>query len=51
MRVVVAAHDMPLGTLLRKSDLKMVNYPERDVPKGVRLRTHGRRRTACCCFP
>ncbi len=33
--VAVASHDMPLGTLLRQSDLKMVNYPERDVPKGV----------------
>src|SRR5277367_5918138 len=35
VRVVVAAHDMPLGTLLRQSDLKTVNYPERDIPKGV----------------
>src|ERR1700694_4863574 len=33
--VVVAAHDMPMGTLLRANDLKQVNYPERDVPKGV----------------
>ena len=33
LRVVVAAHDMPVGTLLRKSDLKIVNYPEKDVPK------------------
>jgi pilus assembly protein CpaB len=35
VRVVVAAHDMPLGTLLRTGDLKTVNYPERDIPKGV----------------
>jgi len=35
VRVVVAARDMPLGTLLRTADLRMVNYPERDVPKGV----------------
>lgn len=35
VRVVVAAHDMPLGTLLRPGDLKIVNYPERDIPKGV----------------
>src|SRR5215471_19548646 len=35
LRVVVATHDMPMGTLLRPSDLKSVNYPERDVPKGV----------------
>src|SRR5690242_15041319 len=33
--VVVASHDMPMGTLLRTSDLKLVKYPERDVPKGV----------------
>jgi len=35
VRVVVAARDMPLGTLLRTPDVRMVNYPERDVPKGV----------------
>jgi len=35
VRVVVAARDMPLGTLLRQSDLRQVNYPQRDVPKGV----------------
>jgi len=35
VRVVVAARDMPLGTLLRTADVRMVNYPERDVPKGV----------------
>ncbi len=35
VRVVVASHDMPLGTLLRQSDLKTVNYPERDIPRGV----------------
>ena len=35
LRVVVAAHDMPVGSLLRKSDLKVVNYPEKDVPKGA----------------
>jgi pilus assembly protein CpaB len=33
LRVVVAAHDMPIGTLLQKKDLKIVNYPEKDVPK------------------
>jgi pilus assembly protein CpaB len=33
--VVVATHDMPPGTLLRASDLKRVNYPERSIPKGV----------------
>jgi Flp pilus assembly protein CpaB len=33
--VVVATRDMPLGTLLRQSDVKMVRYPEQDVPKGV----------------
>ena len=35
--VMVAAHDMPLGTLLRASDIKQVKYLERDVPKGVVL--------------
>lgn len=35
VQVAVAAHDMPLGTLLRRSDIKLVKYPERDVPKGV----------------
>jgi pilus assembly protein CpaB len=33
--VVVAAHDMPMGTLLRPSDVKMVKYLEKDIPKGV----------------
>jgi pilus assembly protein CpaB len=35
VRVVVATHDMPLGTLLRQSDVKLVRTPERDVAKGV----------------
>ena len=34
LRMVVATHDMPMGTLLKKTDLKVVNYPEKDVPKG-----------------
>jgi pilus assembly protein CpaB len=34
LRMVVATRDMPMGTLLKKSDLKLVNYPEKDVPKG-----------------
>lgn len=33
--VVVAARDMPMGTLLRPGDLRTVNYPERNIPKGV----------------
>jgi pilus assembly protein CpaB len=33
--VLVATHDMPAGTLLRQSDLKKVNYPERSIPKGI----------------
>jgi pilus assembly protein CpaB len=37
VRVVVATHDMPLGTLLRQSDVKLINYPERYVPKGMVL--------------
>ena len=43
LRVVVASRDMPLGTLLRESDLKLVNYPGADVPKGVLFQTQGRR--------
>jgi pilus assembly protein CpaB len=35
VRVVVASRDMQLGTLVRAGDLRMVNYPERDIPKGV----------------
>jgi pilus assembly protein CpaB len=37
VRVVVATHDMPLGTLLRQSDVRLINYPQRYVPKGVVL--------------
>ena len=29
VRVVVASHDLPLGTLLRQSDLKLITFPER----------------------
>ena len=35
VRLLVATHDMPIGTLLRPSDLKLVNYLERNVPKGA----------------
>ena len=35
VRVVAATHDMPLGTLLRPADIKLVPYLEKDVPKGV----------------
>ena len=35
VRVVVASRDMPLGTLLRPSDVRLVTYTERDVPKGM----------------
>jgi pilus assembly protein CpaB len=38
VRVVVATRDMPVGTLLKSTDLKTVNYPEKDVPKGVVFR-------------
>lgn len=38
VRVVVAVRDMPTGTLLRTADLKLVNYPEKDAPKGVVLK-------------
>lgn len=33
--VAVATRDMALGTLLRQTDVKMIRYPEKDVPKGV----------------
>jgi pilus assembly protein CpaB len=39
VRVVVASRDMPFGTLLRPSDVRLVNYPERDVPKGIVFRS------------
>ena len=38
-RVLVAAHDMPLGTLIRRNDVKLVNYPEKDVPKAALTQT------------
>ncbi len=31
--VVAAAHDLPAGTRLKKSDVRMVNVVDRDVPK------------------
>ncbi len=39
VRVVVATHDLPPGTLLRAGDLRQVNYPAHDVPKGVIVQT------------
>lgn len=35
VRIVVATRDMPLGALVRQSDLKLVNFPERAAPKAV----------------
>jgi pilus assembly protein CpaB len=37
VKLVVAVRDMPLGTLLREKDMKVVNYPERNMPKGAVL--------------
>lgn len=37
VRVIVAAHDMPLGTMLRAADIKALNYPESGVPRGAVL--------------
>ena len=34
LKMVVATHDMPMGTLLKKSDLKLAAYPESQIPKG-----------------
>ncbi len=33
--VMAAVRDLPVGTLLKKTDLKLVGVPERDVPKGA----------------
>jgi pilus assembly protein CpaB len=33
-RVVVASRDLPLGTRLRKSDIKLIEALDRDLPKG-----------------
>jgi pilus assembly protein CpaB len=35
IQVIVAGRDMPLGTLLKKTDLKLVGLLEKDVPKGA----------------
>jgi pilus assembly protein CpaB len=34
-QVMVAARDMPLGTLLKNTDVKAVRMLERDIPKGA----------------
>jgi len=34
VRMVVAAKDLPMGTRLKDADLKLVEYPEKNVPKG-----------------
>lgn len=38
MQVVVVARDLPLGTLLKRTDLRLASYIERDAPKGVIFR-------------
>lgn len=38
VRVVVASHDMALGSMVRPADLKLINYPEKDAPRGVVLK-------------
>lgn len=38
-RVVVAAHDMQQGTLLKPADLKLVSLPERGLPVGAMVDT------------
>lgn len=35
VRIMAAVRDLPVGTLLKKTDLKSVMIPERDVPKGA----------------
>jgi pilus assembly protein CpaB len=39
LRVVVASRDMPLGTLLGERDVKLIDYPEKNVPKGAAFRS------------
>jgi len=39
VKIVVAAHDMPLGAMLKPADLKTLPYPESGVPKGAVLET------------
>jgi pilus assembly protein CpaB len=41
VKVVVATRDMPLGTLLRQGDIRLVNFPERAIPRGVIFETRG----------
>jgi len=36
--VVVASRDMPVGTLLKKTDVRLIQYPEKGVPKGAASR-------------
>src|SRR5215510_1205352 len=35
VRIMVAGREMPIGTLLKKTDLKLISLPEKDVPKGA----------------
>lgn len=35
LKMVVATHDMPVGTLIKKTDIKLIDHPEKDVPKGA----------------
>ncbi|HKE29142.1 MAG TPA: Flp pilus assembly protein CpaB [Bryobacteraceae bacterium] len=39
VKIVVAAHDVPLGVMLKPADLKTTSYPESGVPKGAVLQT------------
>jgi len=35
VQIIVAGRDMPVGTMLKKTDLKVVGVLEKDVPKGA----------------
>jgi pilus assembly protein CpaB len=35
VQILVAGREMPIGTLLKKTDVKLVALPEKDVPKGA----------------
>src|SRR5436305_15106514 len=39
LRIVVASRDIPnVGTQLKRTDLKIANYPLKDAPKGIALK-------------
>jgi len=41
VKLAVVTRDLPMGTLLRPNDVRLVNYPERGVPKGAIFQVTG----------